>query len=318
MSTETETNTDDLEHEAAEVSDDTSADTGAEATDQTDEDQGLDEDEQPEGDEGDDEGDGLEEVEWEGKTVRVTPEVKAALMRTADYTRKTQEAAEIRRKAEEDRAALDAREASLAQQAERATAIEGDRVQLAVIETQLKALDALDWDALEEEDPGEAQKLFRQRARLKDRQTDLQAKIQKTQTEFDAERKRSANEAHAKAVRDCEAVLKKDIKGWSEDLATKIGEFAVKQLGWSEQALVRLTDPAIIKTIHKAYLGDQAERRLKTQEKLKAGEKAAPVSRPGGGGPPNARRTTDGTGDKLSIDEWMRREAEREAAKRKR
>ncbi len=54
----------------------------------------------------DDDGDGLVEVQHEGKTYTVPTALKGALMRHADYTRKTQELAQHRRALEAGHQAL--------------------------------------------------------------------------------------------------------------------------------------------------------------------------------------------------------------------
>lgn len=255
--------------------------------------------------------DDLVEMKWDGKTVRVPASVKAGLLRQADYTRKTQTLSD-------DRKALETERTSLRQQAERSKEVDADRLQYHVIESQLKALDKMDWDKLEEDDPAEANRLWRQRGQIRDKQIELAGQITQMQQTLELDRKRSADAAHVTAVQETEAVLQKDIKGWNRDLAIKVGEFAVNKLGWSPQHVLRATDPVVIKTIHAAYVGDQAQRRLRQQEKLEAGDKTAPVRSPGGGGAsPNARRTTDGSGDKLTTAEWMKREQQRTAEARK-
>lgn len=247
----------------------------------------------------------LVDLEWEGKTHRVSPEIKAAAMRQADYTRKTQAVSDQSK-------ALDAAKAALDQQAEALKEIDGERVQLAVLESQIKALDAQDWDKIEEEDPEEANRLFRIQQRARARADDLRTALTQKQTDLDLSRQRSAKEAHAKAVQDSQAILQKDIKGWNAALATKVGEFAVTRLGWTPEQVFGLTDARMVKTLHAAYVGDLAQRKLSAQTKLKAGDETPPVGRPGGGGAaPSARRTTDPSGDQLSTDEWIKRENER-------
>lgn len=309
MTTETETNPDtsaEVDEVSATLATDDQHDDTATATD--DDDTGLDDTTDEQTDDGD--GDGAEpteEIEWEGKTYRVAPEVKAAMLRQADYTRKTQETARLRDALEADREAV-------AQQAERIKEVGQERVQLAFLESKLKAFDTLDWDKLREEDPEQANELRWQRRELRDQVSDLSGKIDKTQNDLDLERQRSAALARAKATEDCEAELRVSIKGWNDDLAAKVGKFAVEQLGWTPQALILVNDAATVKTMHAAYIGHQARLKLKAQNKLEAGDKTTPVSRPGGGGvSPNARRTTDASGDKLSMAEWAKREQQRTA-----
>lgn len=277
-------------------------------------DEGSDEDVSDDADqadeESDDEGDGLEEVEFEGVKARIPAAFKAALMRERDYTQKTQAVAETRKE-------LEARQAELSQQAEAIQQLSEDRVNLAVVERQLAAFKELDWTKLEEEDPDEANRLFRQQQRLRERRDDLAKTVETKQNELALTRKRDADQAHAKAVEDCVAVLSRDIKGWSPELAGKLETFATKELGYSPRELVGITDPKFYKTIHAAYLGRQAQQRLKTQTKLTNADKTEPVKKPGAASGGASRRTTDASGDRLSTAEWMRQEQERVARLRR-
>jgi len=286
---------------------------GSDDDTQTDDEDGLGEDdaEQSDDDDGEDDDDGLEDVEWEGKTIRVTPEVKAALMRRADHTRKTQEVAEQRK-------ALEAREASLAQQAELIEQLQDDRAELALVQRQLKAMDGINWDELEEEDPKEAARLTRQLTRLQTKRDELSKSVDTKTNDLALERQRSANEVRAKAIEQCQRTLagKDGIKGWNEGLAVKLGEFAVKSLGFTPEQVLEMTNPWTIKGIHAEYERHQAQRRDRAQKKAQAGEKTAPVRGPGANPSGHARRTTDASGDRLSTDEWMRRERDRLAAAR--
>jgi hypothetical protein len=75
----------------------------SEDTDETDDDDG---EGNPDADQADDEDDDGEEVEWEGNQYRLPKGIKDALLRQADYTRKTQEVAETRREAEAAKVAV--------------------------------------------------------------------------------------------------------------------------------------------------------------------------------------------------------------------
>lgn len=313
MSEEFETTPDADEDRDVSTPENDDDDEGRDVNDDTDE--GLDDEDPDSGDDDDDEG--LVDFEFEGKTYRVPEALKKGVLREADYTRKTQEVAELRKEAQARTEQVQAREAEVEKHLVTAKEISEERAQLQAVRLQIKAMNGLDWDKLEQEDPEDANRLFRQRVKLREAEVDLSAALKEKETNLDLERQRSAKAARATAIQDVEAALKRDIKGWNNDLATKVGEFAVTSLGWRPQQVIDLLDPTIIRTLHAAYVGDQARKRLSTQRKLDAGDKAAPVGRPAGGaGAPNARRTTDATGDRLSTAEWIRREAQRQDAKR--
>jgi hypothetical protein len=250
----------------------------------------------------------LEEVEWEGKKVRVPAEVKAALMRTADYTRKTQVVAEQAK-------AVAARETEITQRAEVLEATIQERAELVAIERQIAAFEKMgddDWDALEDEDPKQARKLQRQRDSLKDRAAELKGTLQTKETEaLTAKRTRFATR-----VQESQAVLARDIKGWGPKLAQEITQYGTAK-GLSNDDLLELnTKPALVKVLHEALLGSQALKREAAAKKLTDAQQTRPLTEVGGSSP-SSRRTTDASGDGLSTKEWMAREEARVAAKRK-
>ena len=101
---------------------------------------------------GDDEGDGeppepeLVEVEYEGKKHKVPPELKDALLRTADYTRKTQEVAEQRK-------AVEAKQVEANQAFQTSQEVIEARAHIHHVDSQLKQYENVNWAQLEQEDP---------------------------------------------------------------------------------------------------------------------------------------------------------------------
>ena len=86
------------------------------------------------------------DLELDGEVHTLPAALKGAVLRQADYTRKTQELAEHRRALEVERQALD----------ERAGAHEGasrDRLRLAALDQQLEDFQGVDWEAYAAEDP---------------------------------------------------------------------------------------------------------------------------------------------------------------------
>lgn len=252
--------------------------------------------------------DDLEEVEWEGKKARVPPEFKSALMRQVDYTRKTQAVAEQAK-------AVAARETEIAQRAEALEATLTERAELLAVEQQIAAFDKLseeDWETLEDEDPKQARKLQRQHASLKEKAAQLKGTLSTKETEALAAKRTE----FATRVQESQAVLARDIKGWGPKLATEITEYG-KAKGLSNEELLELnTKPALVKVLHEGLLGAQALKREAAAKKLADAQKTTPL-REVGGSSPNARKTTDASGDGLSTAEWMAREEARLAARRK-
>lgn len=93
-----------------------------------------------------------EEVEYEGKAYKVPKELKEALMRQADYTRKTQDVADQRKAVEERMQVLQQQEQALAKTFDK-------RVELKGIQDRLSQFEQIDWQGLADSDPVQATKL---------------------------------------------------------------------------------------------------------------------------------------------------------------
>jgi len=88
---------------------------------------------------------GWGEIEIDGEVYLTPPALRSAFLRQADYTRKTQELAEQRRRMEAEREAAGAHVAA--------------RARLHLLDEQARALEGLDWPALEAADPERARAL---------------------------------------------------------------------------------------------------------------------------------------------------------------
>src|SRR5690349_6465638 len=100
------------------------------------------------------------EVEYEGKTYCLPVELKDALLRQADYTRKTQDVAKARKALEAETAAHHGKVSSA-----RAHMLDAARV--VALNDQLAQFGQIDWQALQQQDPARAQALWQHRARIK-------------------------------------------------------------------------------------------------------------------------------------------------------
>jgi len=113
----------------------------------------------------------FEEVEYEGKKYALPPELKDAILRQADYTRKTQELAQTRQQAEQTFAQQQARI-----EAERANIQAVAR--LTAMDDRLQQYASVDWDQLEITNPGLANSAYRRFQRRKDSRPQCVAQIQ--------------------------------------------------------------------------------------------------------------------------------------------
>jgi hypothetical protein len=201
-----------------------------------------------------------EEVEYEGNKYRVPKELKDALLRQADYTKKTQEVAETRRAIEAEREALLANQRELAQAAERQKANVQVYAKLTAIDDQLQQFSQVDWNALNEQDPIQAQKLFMQQSQLRDARSQLTNYL----SELDYRQSIETQQKIAKQLEQGEETLAKEIKGWSKELKSELKEYGL-QVGFSKEEMSQIYDPKAVKLLHKAFMYDQLI--AKTQKK---------------------------------------------------
>ncbi|HEX7885483.1 MAG TPA: hypothetical protein VF474_05855 [Phenylobacterium sp.] len=244
------------------------------------------------------EADGLEaepemfDLEVDGQVHSLPIALKGAVLRHADYTRKTQELAEHRRAVEAERHAL-------AQDRRAAQDATGDRATLMALERQLEAYEDVDWQAFAHEDPDQAQALWET--------------FQETQAQRDRfayalshhesrEEMRKAREA-AEAMAATGAKLRDEIDGWSPEVASKLVEYA-QVFGVTMEELSQAADPRLWKLLHKAWRADQSTMQDAGAQAI-AVRPAVTVAGGGAGG--------GGMRDELGTREWMRRRNEQMA-----
>jgi hypothetical protein len=243
--------------------------------------------------------DGMEEIEHEGIKAKVPKEMKDAFLRQQDYTRKTQEVAEQRRQIEAQAAEIQRQSAFQQQNI-------AEVARIVSLDSQLAEYSKIDWNTLIAQNPQQAFALDRQMRELQGQKAQLaQSLTQKQQQQALVEQ-----QATAKRIQEGQRELEREIKGWSPELATKLTEHG-RKLGFPAEVLNGVTQPAFVKTLHKAYLYDQ----LIAQRATKApAAPAQPVTRVG------ARASTAVTDpDKLDADAWMKwRTAQLDAKRKKR
>jgi hypothetical protein len=214
---------------------------------------------EPDADDPEAEPDDHEEVDWNGKKFRIPKELKPGLMMQADYTKKTQEVAA-------EREALKAERQSVTQQAEAERANLADHAKLFSIGEELKAYENVDWQSFINDDPIGAQQ---HQSRLQQLEWQGRALAQKMQ-QADTERSQKAQQESAKRIEEGLREVQK-IPGWNPEYAGKLKDYA-KSTGFTDQEVNSLSDPKIVKLLHKAYVGEQVLAKQK-----KPAEQAPPV-----------------------------------------
>ncbi|MCW5615903.1 MAG: hypothetical protein KIT32_12350 [Rhodocyclaceae bacterium] len=250
-------------------------------------------DEQPEGQALDD----SEEVEYEGNKYKVPKAIAPALLRQADYTKKTQEVAETRRTLEADKRTLEGEKRQLQEHARAVTEDLEDHAQLYASRKQLEQFQNVNWDQLDSEDPIRSQALWRQFQMLQNNHNAIASRLQAKMYERNS---RSTAEA-ARMREQTRSALAKEIPNWSDKTEHDLTDYAVKHGYKPEEVKLALdTDSRPFRFLHKAFLYDQLIE--KQRQAAKAQAPAEPVKPVGTG-----RVPVQGLHDNLSTEEWIKR-----------
>lgn len=191
------------------------------------------------------------EIEIDGKKYQVPAELKDGYLKNGDYTRKTQEVAEMRRSAE---AKIEeaAKHFQASQEFIQANAV------LLNVEQQLQQYQNVNWDQWEQEDPMAATSHWRQFQTLKEQRGQVAHYLEKTQAERNAKAERDiANRLH-----ETQQFAQKEIPGWTPEVHAKISGFA-ERVGFSRDQLRAAMTPQIYKVLHLAWLGEQSMQKQK-------------------------------------------------------
>ncbi|MBW8812508.1 MAG: hypothetical protein JF588_03695 [Caulobacterales bacterium] len=226
------------------------------------------------------------EVELDGQVHSLPGALKGAFLRQADYTRKTQELAEHRRALEADRQALAAHAQDLANGRE-------DRLRLAALDHQLAELQGVDWKAYAAQDPHGAQALW---ARF---QAMAEAREQLAQAVAHAQERDHLHAArnHAQKMADTGQALRREIDGWSPEVAAKLVDYA-QAFGIRPDELAQTADARLWKLLHKGWRADAAGQGAASGAAV-AVRPAVTLAGSGAG--------AGGVRDELGTKEWMRR-----------
>ena len=226
-------------------------------------------------------------VEHAGQTYQVPAALKGALMRQADYTRKTQELAQHRR-------ALEAERAAVAQAAEAHGQQMGEYARLIALQNQIAHLQGQDWPALQRQNPAAAQQLLTQLFQMKQAHEIAASELEhRRQVQaFNAQRE------HAQRVEHGNRVLAAHLDGWSPEYGARLGAFAISQ-GLTPEEVSGVSDPRLVLLLHHAFRGHQADQQRAAGERLAQVQAVRPAIEVGGGqGPQDPNR--------MSTDDWMR------------
>lgn len=223
----------------------------------------------------------LTEVEYEGKTYKVAPELQKALLRQSDYSRKMNE--------------LGTTQKDYAQRIERADALINGAGEYAKamakvhsLDEQAKQFEGFDFDKLEAEDPARASVLAVKLLRLQQAREKAAGEASALQEQLSRQRSETTQAARLEMFK----TLEKELKDWGPELGQKVTEYALSS-GFKPDDLTALTDARIVIALDKARKFDAIQAgKAKALEKVEAVQK--PVFKPG------AARRVDKSADALA------------------
>jgi len=212
------------------------------------------------------------EVEVDGRKIRVSADGKDFLLREADYRRKTMELSEQRKAVEAERARI-ADQAKIGQEEFQAA------VQLQALNDRIQQYEAIDWDTWQDADPDEANKAWRKyqtEVRKRDQlggvlAQHLQQKEQRAQQEAATRR---------------EAILStaaKEIPNWSDDLRGQLDSFA-KSNGYDPAVIDDVRDYKMLRLAHIGQQFIERQRKAAAMQKASAAKSAPQVGGNAGAG----------------------------------
>lgn len=213
------------------------------------------------------------EVEIDGEVYALPKKISERFIHHADYTRKTQDVAEMRR-------ALSAeREASHLERAF-SEAIREEQKQLTLLEANIDQFRKLDWSKIE--DTGQLIHLRTQFDQLKDARAELEKSINAKRADFEGKVKEKASEAQIAGQKYIEA----HVKGWNDGIKQDLFAYGLNE-GYTRDELDRIVDPRIVVTLWKSRQWDALQAQKPAVTKRAA--QAAPVVKPGATQPQASR-----------------------------
>lgn len=187
----------------------------------------------------------LEEIERDGKTAKIPAWLKPELMMQADYTKKTQETAEIKR-------SYEAKEAAFVQRQQAFQAEAQEYAQLIALDTAIKQYETAIPQLRQQGQHDAAQKHWMELMEMRNAAGQLSQGLQQKNQARQAESERE----HANRIKDRDASLVRDIQGFTPALMSKIEQYAITD-GYTPQEAQSLADPRYVKTLNKARLWDE-------------------------------------------------------------
>jgi hypothetical protein len=194
----------------------------------------------------------------------VAEKLKSERMMHADYTQKTQAAADERRQ-------IAAEREQVQRQAQEHQQYLGEVAKVVAINDQLAAFEQLDWEGLISTDPVEAMRLQQQQRTLQSKREQAVQEVTNKQRQFALNEQQET----AKQVQEATDYFAREIKGWSPELDNEVNKYVLGHgIPAAAVSQMALKTPAFVKLAHKAMLYD------KLTSKAPAPKAPAPEAKP--------------------------------------
>jgi uncharacterized protein with von Willebrand factor type A (vWA) domain len=233
------------------------------------------------------------DFEYEGKKFKVPKDIEGelrnALLRHGDYTRKTQEVADQRKAIEADRTAHQ-------QQVQVHQALTKEIGQITAVDERLQQLQQVNWNALIAENPQQAQILQSEFTRL---QT-LRGQLGNSITQKQQQMQFTQQQEIAKRVNEAQAFLMREFKDWSPAKDQALSDYAKKEgLDPRQLSQFLLYSPQLARVLDKAARFDQSEKQRAA--KPPAAPAPKPISRVGGSAASNTKLPSQMTPEEHAV-----------------
>lgn len=204
----------------------------------------------------------LEEAEFEGKKYKLPKELKGALLRHSDYTKKTQEVAEAKKRIDSEQQTF--RQTVESRNQEFKTYAEVHNLESKIGEYD-KFFASAEWQEVIDNDTPRALRAQDEYRALHNQRNQRAQEI----SQKERERSQTQQQHVAKLEEETRSTLLREIKGWGTELESNLASYAKSQ-GFADHVMSSglKSDAVAVKTIHKAYLYDQLVKKQLAKPKI--------------------------------------------------
>lgn len=251
----------------------------------------------PEGEEGDAPAIETEDVEIDGQKHTVPKALKPYVDKGLDYTRKTQEHADIVREREQQ---FTEREQQFAQSQQAAQLLNQGRATLVALDMKLQEYQGINWQIAAAQDPAAAQQHFLQYQQLRDQRQGVERQLNAAEQQFHSQTEQQAQER-----------VRSVVSKWTPDEFKAVSEIGASVYGITAKHLALFgSNPMLLTVLRDAVMHQKAMKTAAAVTKPQAPKAALPqpaAQLPQGNRAASPRSMNDPS---MQVDDWMQRRNE--------